>query len=77
MSLNAMILLNVLLDAAVVAGLAAVLIRPFVLERREHKVAPAAQPQELRRAQHDSQPIHRRRPRFTGESQTRGSTWTA
>ena len=50
MSLNTMILLNVLLDAAVVAGLAAVLVRPFVLERREQKVAPAAQPQELRRA---------------------------
>ena len=50
MSLNAMILLNVLLDAAVVTGLAALLLRPFVLERREAKVAPVARPQELRRA---------------------------
>ena len=50
MSLNTMILLNVLLDAAVVTGLAALLLRPFVLERREAKVAPAARPQELRRA---------------------------
>jgi hypothetical protein len=50
MSLNAMILLNVLLDVAVVSGLMAVLLRPFVLERREQRVAPVAQPQELRRA---------------------------
>jgi hypothetical protein len=50
MSLNAVILLNALLDVAVVAGLVAVLLRPFVLERRERKVAPVAQPQELRRA---------------------------
>jgi hypothetical protein len=50
MSLNAMILLNVLPDAAVVGGLAAVLTRPFVLERRERKIAPVARPQELRRA---------------------------
>ena len=50
MSLNAMILLNVVLDAAVVAGLAALLIRPFVLERRAAGVAPVAQPRELRRA---------------------------
>jgi len=50
MSLNAMILLNVVLDVAVVSGLAALLLRPFVLERREQTVAPAAQPQGLRRA---------------------------
>jgi hypothetical protein len=50
MSLTTVILLNVLLDVAVVAGLAAVLLRPFVLERRELKIAPVEQPQELRRA---------------------------
>ena len=73
MSLNAMILLNVLLDAAVVAGLAAVLVRPFVLERREQKVARSRSRRNFG-APHDSQPIHRRRSRFTGESQERGST---
>jgi hypothetical protein len=50
MSLTTVILLNVLLDLAVVAGLAAVLLRPFVLERREVQVAPVEQRRELRRA---------------------------
>ena len=50
MSLTTVILLNVLLDLAVIGGLAALLLRPFVLERREAKVAPIAQRPQLRRA---------------------------
>ncbi len=50
MSLTTVIVLNVLLDLAVAGGLAALLLRPFVLERREARVAPVAQHQELRRA---------------------------
>ncbi len=50
MSPTTLILLNVLLDLAVVGGLAALLLRPFMLERREATVAPVAQRPQLRRA---------------------------
>jgi hypothetical protein len=50
-SLNAMIVVNALLDLAVVAGLAAVLLRPFVLERRGAvQVAELPRREALRRA---------------------------
>ena len=51
MSPTTMIVLNVLLDLAVVAGLAAVLLRPFVLEReRGTRSLRSRSRQELRRA---------------------------
>ena len=50
MSLTTMIVVNALLDLAVVAGLAALLLRPFVLERREVNVAQFPRREELRRA---------------------------
>ena len=50
MSLTTVILLNVLLDLAVAGGLAALLLRPFVLERREAEVAPVELRPQLRRA---------------------------
>jgi hypothetical protein len=49
-SLTAMIVVNALLDLAVVAGLAAVLLRPFVLERRTVQVAELPRREALRRA---------------------------
>ena len=74
MSLNAMILLNVLLDVAVVSGLTAVLVRPFVLERREQRVRTggAAAGASASRMTHSRSTGAR--SRFTGESQTDGST---
>jgi hypothetical protein len=53
MSVTTVVLLNTLLDVAVAAALAAVLLRPFVLERREVQAVPAApveRREELRRA---------------------------
>jgi hypothetical protein len=52
MSVTTAILFNTLLDVVVAAALAAVLLRPFVLERRlvQAAPAPAARREELRRA---------------------------
>ena len=50
MSLSAVIMLNALLDLAVVAGLGALLLRPFLLERRAAQLPRRLGSQELRRA---------------------------